>query len=65
MLFEEVLIGPSLKVGVSPISKRKLEKNVAAESKQNLQGHQKKLVLFNVTFFGIAVSGVYYFLNRF
>ena len=59
---EEVLIGVNLKVGVSPSSKRKVEKKVATESKQDLQitifRTMKKLLISNVTVFGIPVSRV-------
>ena len=37
LLFEEVLIGANLKFGVSPSSKKSVEKNAAAESEQDLQ----------------------------
>ena len=37
LLFEEILIGVDLKFSVNPSSKRKVEENFAAESKQDLQ----------------------------
>ena len=37
LLIEDVLIGVNLKFGVNSSSKRKVEKNVAAESRQDLQ----------------------------
>ena len=37
LLFDEILIVVDLKFSVNPSSKRKVEKNFAAESKQDLQ----------------------------
>ena len=45
-------------------SKRKVEKNVETESKQS-SGPSKKLLLFNVTFSELQVSGSSFFLISF